>query len=172
MLASFAMVSGYMVQPLGSASCHASAAGAARLPSPCLQADDGPLAGAQAAFSIYQKSQAQHREVEEHVWWMLCIESRCCRRLCMVLARVWCTHGARTAHARRRRRAWTSSSLSRTPSPAGRRRRWRCAQTTPPSLAFTPSLGARLPLPRRHRPCPPRLKLHQLHRLRLLLHVK
>ena len=77
MLASFAVVSGYMVQPLGSASCHARAAGAARLPSPCLQADDGPLAGAQAAFSIYQKSQAPHREVEKHVWWMLWIKSRC-----------------------------------------------------------------------------------------------
>ena len=86
MLVSFAMVSGYMVQPLGSAPCHARAAGAARLPSPCLQADDGPLAGAQAAFSIYQKSQAQHREVEKHVWWMLWIKSRCFKLLCMVHA--------------------------------------------------------------------------------------
>ena len=86
MLVSFAMVSGYMVQPLGSAPCHARAAGAARLPSPCLQADDGPLAGAQAAFSIYQKSQAQHREVEKHVWRMLWIKSRCFKLLCMVHA--------------------------------------------------------------------------------------
>mmetsp|Transcript_26192 Transcript_26192/g.62036 ORF Transcript_26192/g.62036 Transcript_26192/m.62036 type:complete len:205 (-) Transcript_26192:154-768(-) len=67
MLASFAVVSGYMVQPLGSASCHARAAGAARLPSPCLQADDGPLAGAQAAFSIFQKSKAEGLDFKQSV---------------------------------------------------------------------------------------------------------
>ena len=86
MLASFAVVSGYMVQPLGSASCHARAAGAARLPSPCLQADDGPLAGAQAAFSIFQKSKAQHKKHAHAV-----------HAARMVLAHVWRMFSARIA---------------------------------------------------------------------------
>lgn len=59
MLASVMIVAGYTLKPLPHASSYARAAGAARLPSPNLQAEDGPLGSAQTAFTIFQESQAE-----------------------------------------------------------------------------------------------------------------
>ena len=67
MLASMAMVSGYVVQPLGGGGCCTARAGAARLPSPCLQADEGPLASVQSAFATYQRSQAEGMDFKQSV---------------------------------------------------------------------------------------------------------
>ena len=67
MLASVSMVSSYVLQPLGGGGSCTARAGAARLPSPCLQADEGPLASVQSAFSIYQRSQAEGMDFKQSV---------------------------------------------------------------------------------------------------------